>query len=62
MQRSRKGRRPSRTSAKHRLGQIIHVDYERVGIGHDLAREDVASRVAELASDTLCIVVAASPP
>eukprot|EP00965_Chrysotila_dentata_P139166 4601861-Pleurochrysis_carterae.AAC.1 len=40
----------------------IHVDYERGGIGHDLVRDDVADRVAELAANTLCVTVAASPP
>eukprot|EP00965_Chrysotila_dentata_P203485 6181747-Pleurochrysis_carterae.AAC.1 len=40
----------------------IQIDYERGGIGHDLAHEDVAERAIELASNTLCIAVVASPP
>eukprot|EP00965_Chrysotila_dentata_P258456 6213223-Pleurochrysis_carterae.AAC.1 len=59
--RSRKGRRPAEHLRDTGL-QTIHVDYERGGIGHDLAREDVASRVAELAFDALCIAVVVSPP
>eukprot|EP00965_Chrysotila_dentata_P171518 5660466-Pleurochrysis_carterae.AAC.1 len=42
--------------------RTIHVDYKRGGIGHDLARDDVADRVAELAANTLCVAVIASPP
>eukprot|EP00965_Chrysotila_dentata_P109787 3627663-Pleurochrysis_carterae.AAC.1 len=42
--------------------RVIHVDYERGGIGHNLARDDVADRVAALATSPLCIAVVASPP
>eukprot|EP00965_Chrysotila_dentata_P130776 4323800-Pleurochrysis_carterae.AAC.1 len=41
---------------------VVHVDYERGGIGHDLSRDDVADRVAALAANTLCVAVVASPP
>eukprot|EP00965_Chrysotila_dentata_P000940 30024-Pleurochrysis_carterae.AAC.1 len=42
--------------------RVIHVDYERGGIGNDLARDDVADRVAALAANPLCVAVVASPP
>eukprot|EP00965_Chrysotila_dentata_P049004 1625557-Pleurochrysis_carterae.AAC.2 len=44
------------------LLQVVHVDYVRGGIGHDMVRYDVADRVATLAADTLCVTVVASPP
>eukprot|EP00965_Chrysotila_dentata_P152425 5037875-Pleurochrysis_carterae.AAC.1 len=40
----------------------IQIDYERGGMGHDLARSDVADRAVELASNNLCVAVFASPP
>eukprot|EP00965_Chrysotila_dentata_P049402 1637711-Pleurochrysis_carterae.AAC.1 len=40
----------------------INVDYERIGIGHDLARDDVTDRVAALAANPMCVAVMASPP
>eukprot|EP00965_Chrysotila_dentata_P096351 3184218-Pleurochrysis_carterae.AAC.1 len=42
--------------------KVVHVDYERGEIGHDLAREDVATQVSSLAASNLCIAVIASPP
>eukprot|EP00965_Chrysotila_dentata_P106598 3520988-Pleurochrysis_carterae.AAC.1 len=41
---------------------VVHVDYERGGIGHDLAHDDVADRVVALAASPLCIAVVTSPP
>eukprot|EP00965_Chrysotila_dentata_P168669 5570508-Pleurochrysis_carterae.AAC.1 len=41
---------------------VINVDYERGGIGHDLARDDMADRVAALAANPMCVAVMASPP
>eukprot|EP00965_Chrysotila_dentata_P033066 1101448-Pleurochrysis_carterae.AAC.1 len=38
---------------------MIHVDYERGGIGHDLA-SDVTERVTTLATSTLCVAVVAT--
>eukprot|EP00965_Chrysotila_dentata_P142125 4698494-Pleurochrysis_carterae.AAC.1 len=40
----------------------INVDYERGGIGHHLARDDVADRVAAFAASPLCVAVVTSPP
>eukprot|EP00965_Chrysotila_dentata_P108938 3599218-Pleurochrysis_carterae.AAC.1 len=42
--------------------KVIQVDYERGGIGHDMARDEVAERVIALATSNLCIAVVASPP
>eukprot|EP00965_Chrysotila_dentata_P179229 5919155-Pleurochrysis_carterae.AAC.1 len=36
--------------------------YEQGGIGHDMARDDVAARVTALATNNLCVAVVASPP
>eukprot|EP00965_Chrysotila_dentata_P045857 1524081-Pleurochrysis_carterae.AAC.1 len=42
--------------------QVVQVGYVRGGIGHDMARDEVADRVATLAADKLCVAVVASPP
>eukprot|EP00965_Chrysotila_dentata_P250271 6209358-Pleurochrysis_carterae.AAC.2 len=41
---------------------VLYVNYERGGIRHALARDDVADSVAALAASPLCVAVVVSPP